>query len=303
MTRRKAREELPRTNASVSSIRLLMRLQPTDIQVELKNSHRCRAWVGSGQRTPVLILCPAQMPLRQCVISLYVIYKYLTISKSGCPMRNFSLPKSSVSPVQQPSAKPYDFSTMSRALHATTTNSNPAPSTLSRLNPLNYMPTDLSQSRAQNQKIQLPVERTISSIPRGDADAYWEYPSPQQMYNAMLRKGYDDTPEDAVESMVAVHNFLNEGAWREIEGWEEIFSRGLGYGWQTCRMGNDGFDKKSSKDAGLKPKLLRFQGRPTEPTPKARVLQFMGKIYPSKFGYGNYICYILSLAQRLTNSL
>jgi cytochrome c heme-lyase len=32
------------------------------------------------------------------------------------------------------------------------------------------------------------------------------------MYNAMLRKGYQDTPVDAVKSMVAVHNYLNEGA-------------------------------------------------------------------------------------------
>ena len=47
------------------------------------------------------------------------------------------------------------------------------------------------------------------------------------MYNAMLRKLYDDTPEDVVESMVAVHNFLNEGAWAEIEGWEARFAKGL----------------------------------------------------------------------------
>ncbi|KAL9121334.1 MAG: hypothetical protein Q9187_002111 [Circinaria calcarea] len=102
------------------------------------------------------------------------------------------------------------------------------------------MPSNLSQSRAANQTIDLPIERTMSSIPRGDTDGNWEYPSPQQMYNAMLRKGYDDTPQDAVESMVAVHNFLNEGAWAEIVEWERRFAKGLGYGWQACRNGEEG---------------------------------------------------------------
>lgn len=161
-------------------------------------------------------------------------------------------------------------------------------SVLSKLNPLNYMPSNLSQSRASNQIEDLPVEREMSSIPRGDAESNWEYPSPQQMYNAMLRKGYDDTPQDAVESMVAVHNFLNEGAWAEIVEWERRFSRGLGYGWQACKQGEEG----SVAGAGMlpnpegvpQPRLLRFQGRPKDTTPKARVLQLLGQVYPSKFG-------------------
>lgn len=125
----------------------------------------------------------------------------------------------------------------------------------------------------------------MSSIPRGDAESNWEYPSPQQMYNAMLRKGYDDTPEDAVESMVAVHNFLNEGAWEEIVGWEERFSRGLSYGWQICRRGEEGFEKRDMDEAQLpRPKLMRFQGRPNDLTPKAKILELIGKVYPSKYG-------------------
>lgn len=162
-----------------------------------------------------------------------------------------------------------------------------------KLNPLNWMPFELSQSRATDQRINLPLERTISSIPRGDSDSNWEYPSPQQMYNAMLRKGFDDTPEDAVESMVAVHNFLNEGAWHEIEAWEERFSRGLSHGWQMCSLGEEEFERRGAssmvaatdEQANLKPKLIRFQGRPNEITPKARMWAFMGKIYPSKFAY------------------
>ena len=165
---------------------------------------------------------------------------------------------------------------------------SPQPSSISRLNPLNYMPSNLSQSRDHRQTIHLPTDRETSSIPRGDADGNWEYPSPQQMYNAMLRKGYDDTPEDAVESMVAVHNFLNEGAWAEIVDWERRFSRGLRRGWQACRRGEEGFRDDAdiiarSRDIAA-PKLLRFQGRPNEMTPKARMLEFMGRMYPAKFG-------------------
>lgn len=131
------------------------------------------------------------------------------------------------------------------------------------LNPLNNMP-ELSSLRAAGQTIDLPTERTLSSIPRGAVgeEGVWEYPSPQQMYNAMLRKGGDEIPEDAVESMVDVHNFLNEGAWDEILKWEE----------------------PHTKESKVMPRLLKFTGRPDDTSPRAQMLQILGKIYPSKFG-------------------
>lgn len=166
-------------------------------------------------------------------------------------------------------------------------------STLSKLNPLNYMPSSISNAPSTTQSISLPLEREISSIPRGDADSKWEYPSPQQMYNAMLRKGYTDTPADAVESMVAVHNFLNEGAWQEIIKWEYAFSKGLAAGWQRCRRGegnlaaswaNSEVRGSTAEQDPTAPRLLRFVGRPSEITPKARILQALGYVYPSGFG-------------------
>jgi cytochrome c heme-lyase len=109
-------------------------------------------------------------------------------------------------------------------------------STLAKLNPLNYIPSNLSDQREYaEQPISLPISRSASSIPRADApNTHWEYPSPQQMYNAMLQKGYTDTAVDAVESMVEVHNLLNEGAW------EELIQGGLKEGWQKCRLGEEG---------------------------------------------------------------
>lgn len=165
----------------------------------------------------------------------------------------------------------------------------------SRINPLNYMFSFISQERAPSQTVDLPVEREISSIPRADnSHEKWEYPSPQQMYNAMLRKGYTDTPQDAVESMVAVHNFLNEGAWAEIVEWEQIFAKGLTSGWEKCRKGNENLAMELAKERWLsehgseeeqpQPSLVRFQGRPQELSPKARFMQTLGWLYPAKFG-------------------
>lgn len=170
------------------------------------------------------------------------------------------------------------------------------------------MPTFKNERPAEStQKIALPLEREISSIPRGDSDANWEYPSPQQMYNAMLRKGHTETPAEDVEAMVAVHNFLNEGAWNEIVEWERIFKDGLAVGWQKCSRGEQGLAIERAKReyldnlaterraaAGMKddgssrkseqPRLLKFQGRPGEPTPKARILQQLAWAFPEKFG-------------------
>lgn len=161
---------------------------------------------------------------------------------------------------------------------------------LSKINPLNYMFRELSQAPAPNQTHALPVERDPSSIPKGTGDGNWEYPSPQQMYNALLRKGYTDTDVTAVESMVAVHNFLNEGAWAEVVEWEKRFGGGFSRGWEICRRGEENaedtrrvLDWKSNSEP-INPTLIRFQGRPKDMTPKAAMFQVMGWLYPAKFG-------------------
>ena len=140
------------------------------------------------------------------------------------------------------------------------------------LNPLNFMFQNLPQTRAPGQVGALPTEREVSSIPRGDA-GLWEYPSPQQMYNAMRRKGFADAPEDAVESMVAVHNWLNEGAWAEICAWEGRFGGGV--------LGAAGL---RARDPAWVPKLVRFQGRRKDVSPKAQLYGFLGRIMPDTFG-------------------
>jgi cytochrome c heme-lyase len=90
------------------------------------------------------------------------------------------------------------------------------------LNKLNMMP-NLAQTRQEDQTIDLPTERVISSIPKAKGDdSKWEYPSPQQFYNALRRKGWE-TPEEEIETMVDIHNFLNEEAWLEVLKWESKY--------------------------------------------------------------------------------
>ncbi|KAA8576743.1 hypothetical protein EYC84_006808 [Monilinia fructicola] len=112
---------------------------------------------------------------------------------------------------------------------------------------------DLSQERAKDQTIALPTEREPSTIPKGS-----------------------DTDATAVESMVSVHNFLNEGAWAEIVEWERRFGKGLAKGWENCRRGEQGSkagaDIGANEDEVPQPKLVRFMGRPKEMTPKAALI-------------------------------
>ncbi|KAH3664360.1 hypothetical protein WICMUC_005745 [Wickerhamomyces mucosus] len=132
------------------------------------------------------------------------------------------------------------------------------------INPLNNMPNFIPAEKQPGQILDLSTERTFSTIPRGENEneGVWEYPSPQQMFNAMLRKGKaEDIPEDAVESMVDVHNFLNEGAWQEILQWEKSYI-------------------EISK---IEPRLIQFTGRPDDLSPKARLYLQLSKIFPETF--------------------
>ncbi|OCF35622.1 cytochrome c heme-lyase [Kwoniella heveanensis BCC8398] len=137
-----------------------------------------------------------------------------------------------------------------------------------KMNPLNNIPANLSLSKQPDQKLDLPTDRTASTIPRPKGDnpggeAYglgntWDYPSPQQFYNALVRKGWE-TPEESVEVMVAIHNFLNERAWEEVMKWEKRLP------------------------GGENSQLARFTGRPGELSPKARFHLWAGKLFPETF--------------------
>ncbi|KAL2759986.1 hypothetical protein ACRALDRAFT_1073948 [Sodiomyces alcalophilus JCM 7366] len=215
----------------------------------------------------------------------------------GCPMHQKSAdalkpptPAKPVNTSSPPASCPVDHGQGPPAScpvdHSKATQDAQSNSFLSQINPLNYMFREISQAPAPNQAVALPTSREPSTIPKGSGDGNWEYPSPQQMYNALLRKGYTDTDITAVESMVACHNFLNEGAWAEIVGWEDRFSQGLVKGLKICSRGEEhaaelAYAEKTGTE--IPPTLNRFQGRPKDITPKATMMQVLGWIYPSKF--------------------
>ncbi|KAE8543643.1 hypothetical protein D1P53_000358 [Cryptococcus gattii VGV] len=120
------------------------------------------------------------------------------------------------------------------------------------LDPTTHMPVNLSLSRQPDQKLDLPTERTASTIPRPSTAPGGE------AYGTGNTKGWE-TPEDSVEVMVAIHNFLNERAWDEVMKWEKRLP------------------------GGDQSQLARFQGRPGELSPKARFHLWAGKLFPSKF--------------------
>ncbi|TPX31101.1 holocytochrome-c synthase [Synchytrium microbalum] len=127
-------------------------------------------------------------------------------------------------------------------------------STPDTINPLNMMPT-LSQDMSPGQQVLLSTKRSDSTIPKTNAEEHeptWVYPSPQQFYNALRRKGWE-TPENDVPTMVAIHNFLNEACWQEILKWEKV---------HEC-------DCKT-------PKLARFMGKPSTLSPKATMMTWFG---------------------------
>lgn len=125
------------------------------------------------------------------------------------------------------------------------------------INPRNMMPS-LAQKPAPGQKAPLSTHRVQSNIPKGGTESEtWLYPSPQQFYNALVRKDKADNVSEAdMEHVVAIHNAMNERGWSMLREWETRFHG-------------------SELQPGC-PKLRRFMGRPFEPSPKARIKAMLG---------------------------
>lgn len=113
------------------------------------------------------------------------------------------------------------------------------------INPSNNMPyAETLQKSIDASADALPITRESSTIPRADADSTWQYPSARMFYTALHRKG-KPVPASSVESMVDIHNALNESTWEELVATERVLA-------PECQ-----------------PKLVRFLGRPNELTPRA----------------------------------
>ncbi|KAI9106095.1 cytochrome c/c1 heme-lyase [Phlyctochytrium arcticum] len=116
----------------------------------------------------------------------------------------------------------------------------------------------LSQKPSPGQKEALDTEREESTIPMGGkyGGKNWVYPSEQMFFNAMKRKNWDPSEKD-MSVVVPIHNAVNEQCWRKIMEWESLHQ-------SSCAQ----------------PKLLKFQGRPKDFTPKARFRSLLGYKLP-----------------------
>ncbi|KAK9414780.1 putative Holocytochrome c-type synthase [Seiridium unicorne] len=164
---------------------------------------------------------------------------------------------------------------------------------------LSYLPFGASTSPSQTASslppqpgtAKLDTNRIISSIPRSSllpgapADGAathspanneqetgadkksgnWIYPSEKMFFEAMKRKGHDPVSTD-MQTIVPIHNAVNEKAWEQIKEWEAPYLVGTSCGG---------------------PRLSSFSGLSTKMSPKATVNTWLG--YQAPFDRHDWI--------------
>lgn len=112
------------------------------------------------------------------------------------------------------------------------------------------------QEKAPGQRVPLETYRERSTIPvAGEGGGTtWTYPSEQQFYNALRRKGWRPSEMD-VPGVVRIHNAVNEESWRRVAWWEQVAGES-------------------------RPALAEFRGRGSSFSPKARFKNALGYTLP-----------------------
>ena len=134
------------------------------------------------------------------------------------------------------------------------------------VDPRNNLPKVAEQKPWPGQRIPLNTHRVESVIPKAEftpehqtrvrESSSWMYPSEQQFYNAMKRKGWQPREED-MKIVVSIHNHVNDRAWSHVMRYEELHAG-------ECEC----------------PRLLRFMGKPKELSPKATLRSYLGYALP-----------------------
>ena len=125
----------------------------------------------------------------------------------------------------------------------------------------------------------LGTSRVVSSIPRSSspgpsscpvnheqetgasASGNWIYPSEKMFFDAMKRKGYDSARATDMQTVVPIHNAVNERAWAEILRWEKPYVA-------------------PANSACGGPRLHSFAGLSESMSPKARLNTLLGYTAP-----------------------
>ncbi|KAL3771927.1 hypothetical protein ACHAWU_009350 [Discostella pseudostelligera] len=171
------------------------------------------------------------------------------------------------------------------------------------IDPSNNMPSSTDTRNilpSSSQTVPLDTTRIASTIPRGGGKEgeTWVYPSPQMFYNALMRKGKLTnapagaagaggvsggegsnreetttivmTKEEDMASVVAMHNCMNEATWRRVLQWEEVLHPTI-----SSNNINPSASEPPSASARVGPALSRFEGRPTDLSPKAFIKHYL----------------------------
>lgn len=179
-----------------------------------------------------------------------------TSEEPKCPVdhnsyKNF-LPPTSSAAKEEPQTCPVDPKTYKNFLPASKEGCDS-----DAIDSTNNMPKISQQTPAPDQKMPLGKDRETSTIPRANSeDKLWVYPSEQMFFNAMKRKNWSPDERD-MQVVVPIHNAVNEMAWQKILEWEKMHQT-------ECNQ----------------PMLLKFEGRPKDITPKARIRSWFGYSLP-----------------------
>lgn len=145
------------------------------------------------------------------------------MSQDKCPVdhtkRGEWLSKMSGSSEPEQPGCPVDHSVRSKWLGSVSVATTNAPEAIETTQDKSCDSSKLSEPAQSSTNLILPTEREISSIPRTNTQSNWIYPSQKQFYDAMKRKNWNPAADD-MQTVVPIHNHVNELAWRNIMNWE-----------------------------------------------------------------------------------
>ncbi len=101
---------------------------------------------------------------------------------------------------------------------------------------------------------------------------HWVYPSEQQYYNAIRRKGHANVTEDLIPIMLQIHNSVNEQGWKQVCYWERIF------------LGHDTVQETRNQLT-----LVQLVGRPTDKSVSVYLNQWL---YPNHEWFDRHDWYV-----------
>ncbi|KAK5728213.1 Cytochrome c1 heme lyase [Elasticomyces elasticus] len=210
-------------------------------------------------------------PEDKCPVDPKTREKWLEAAKARKPATPLPPLPPTATPQPRPTANRFSLDTLSW-LPSSTSHPQSPPRTQAPIRPKMYrlstdreissIPRAVSQSQPLNSAEQaaLPKPTASHGAPanaQGDTGydkdtGNWIYPSQEQFFKAMRKKGHEAEAKD-METIIPIHNAVNERAWAEIKVWEAPYTKECGG-----------------------PKLVSFAGDSKALTPRARWKSLVG---------------------------